>query len=243
MNYTLNWAGAGYSFRPNATGAPTGAGLGTAPATLTTQGLTASQIAAAKPLVVTATNAFTGARMRGATSGSYQNMRVSPGNIGGLRSRGLTLLQDLGTSSSSHGATSLVRQGHSQVLTLGFNRPVKNLQFTVTDIDSANGQYQDRLIVSGTRTFTFASALTGNGTPATTQAATASTWPFRNTGTNSSYDPATSGAGNVTVNYGPTTGVSTVQVTFWNDQAGNNLDNNGLQGIFISDLTFTAMTC
>ncbi|GGD26255.1 hypothetical protein [Nocardioides daphniae] len=233
IDYTFSWQASGYSFVPTSSSSLYGVGKGSAPATrVPNQSLTPAEVAAITPLTVTASNSFTGNRMRGRlASDGAANMRVSPFNVGGLQARGLTLLQDL-TTNNSLGNNAATRAGHAQVLKLEFSRPVKNLRFTITDIDSTSGQYRDRVSVSGGASGVRATALRGAGTASD---------PWRNNSDNTGYDPGV-GSGNVAVDYSGLAPVSTVLVTFWNDQSGS-LSSYGLQGIFISNLTFRAMSC
>ncbi|MBE7324359.1 hypothetical protein IEQ44_06810 [Nocardioides sp. Y6] len=235
--YTLAWAGSGYSFSRTS---PTGSretGRGTVRAVVTTAGLTAAEIRDAAPLMVVASNVFLGSRVRGRTApDNAQNMRVSPFGVGNLGKRGLTLLQDY-SNDSDLGSSAAARRTHGQELMLQFSRPVKNLRFTVTDIDNASSeaprQYQDRVAVSGSPTVSLPAALRGAGTVSD---------PIRNVVTSASYHPSTSAAGNAVFQYRSDVPMDTVKITFWNDQSGT-LSGAGLQGIFISDLTFTASTC
>lgn len=179
-------------------------------------------------LTLTVTNKFNGTMQAGSTGG-YSNLATSPGNIGGLGTRGLTIMQQSTTRSLG-----TPRANQNQVVTLTFNRPVWNLKFTLTDIDSLSGQYQDRVWISGSPgSFTTASQATGSGTSGT---------PWSPTGTNIAQDPVTGGGGNVSLDYTDTPAASVYTITYWNDQ-NNNLSSNGLQGVFVSNMTFSSETC
>ncbi|MDT0183426.1 hypothetical protein Q9S36_24870 [Microbacterium sp. ARD31] len=179
------------------------------------------------PLTLTVTSKFNGTMAAGST-GSYSNLATSPGNVGGLGVRGLTIMQR-----STQTALATPRANQNQVVTLTFNRPVWNLKFTLTDIDSQLGQYQDRVYVSGAPAFTLASQVGGSGTSGS---------PWAPTGTNITQDPVTGGGGNVAVDYTNKPAASVYTLTYWNNQSGN-LSGNGLQGVFISTMTFSSETC
>lgn len=232
ITYVANWTSQNYNFQPSSASAPYGVGTGTVTATPAGGMVPTGMRTAVQPMVVTVTNAYMGNRVRGASAGDgAANMRVSPFNVGKRASRGLTLMQAYGSTTKLPG----VRADHGQTLTLQFNRPVKGLKFTITDIDSSDGQYRDRVSVVPAPA-SFSKASQGLGGSGTTGA------PWGQSSHRATYDPSRESDGNVTLTYGFGTDVSTVEIRFWNDQP-DSLRANGLQGIFISDLEFTASAC
>lgn len=178
-------------------------------------------------VTVTVTNSFGGSMIAGSAPDGASNMTASPFNVGATGARGLTMMQRAqGTSFSG------TRSGHFQTFTLKFNRAVWGLKYTVTDIDSSNGQYQDRIFVSGAPAVTKYADVIGGGT---------STDPFAPRVLDRNQNPQTDDEGNATVDYGTYSG-DTYTITYWNDQSGN-LSSNGLQGVFISGLSFSSETC
>ena len=169
-----------------------------------------------------------------ANEGTYNNLAVSPANIGGTGTRGLTIMQR-----STAASLSTPRLDNRQEVLLTFDRPVRDLRFKLTDIDSqdpqfSNGQYQDRVFVSGTPTSTKASQVIGSGWTS------GDSW--RPTGPNLTQDPRTGTNGNVDVSYVGQPASMTYLITYWNDQSGR-LAGQGLQGVFLTDLSFTAASC
>jgi hypothetical protein len=150
-------------------------------------------------------------------------------NVGGLNQAGLVMYQ----STTSTGVGTFNDRG---VYTFTFTRPVTNLTFTVTDVDSGGNQYWDRLMLTPGFTQQFrAAALTGAGTQAD---------PYRATNANAPVNDFTSSNGNVRVTYPGA--ISSFTITYWNESA--NLGNqpgtlNNQQAIFLSDLTFDYKPC
>lgn len=188
--------------------------------------------ASSTPLVVTVAHAFTGTMQGAAASDGAANLQVSPFTVGGTRDRGLTLMQRLSTGRPPASG----RRGHAQVVTLAFDRPVRGLRFTITDVDSASDQYRDRVELSGAPRVLVPGTLAGRGT---------ATDPLANRSDHALYDPAKDGRGNVVVTYDGE--VRQVVVTFWNDhpprRGGSRLVADGQQGIFLGSLSFSASTC
>ena len=60
--------------------------------------------------------------------------------------------------------------------------------------------------------------------------------------TNSRYNPVSGAQGNVDVSYVNKPASAVYTITYWNDQTGT-LASRGLQGVFLTDLTFTASSC
>ncbi|WP_416954466.1 hypothetical protein ACNKF0_19445 [Nocardioides sp. T5] len=201
-----------------------------------------------EPLTMTVSSLFYGSVEAGSTGG-YSNLALSPGNVGGTGRKGLTIMQRATVDEFS-----TPRSNHRQEITLIFSRPVSNLKFTLSDIDAnaepsrwewyrdrgqwkqreiKRGQYQDRVWLSGNPAGAKAGMVTGSGTSAD---------PWRSTSTDVEHDPVTGGNGNVTVSYAGRPASMAYVLTYWNDQPGE-LTAQGLQGIFLTDLTFTASSC
>ncbi len=152
-NYEINWA-SNYTARS-----------GTAVAQLK-KAAGAGTVGAA-PLTLTVSSQFFGSMEAASSGDGTSNLAVSPFNVGGTAMRGLTIMQRAKQGVTTYGNTN--RSNHRQEVTLLFNRPVTNLQFKLTDIDSmdpawSNGQYQDRVFVSGTPSGGRANQVTGTGT-------------------------------------------------------------------------------
>lgn len=201
-----------------------------------------------EPLIMTVRSKFLG-QMQAGSTGNYSNLALSPGNVGGTGKRGLTIMQR-----ATVGEFSTPRSANCQEITLSFTRPVKNLQFKLSDIDAKEeesrweyywegwqrkrreikrGQYQDRVWLSGNPAGAKASMVAGSGT---------SVDPWRSTSTDVEHDPVSGGNGNVTVSYAGKPASMAYVLTYWNDQPGE-LTAQALQGIFLTDLTFTASSC
>ena len=190
------------------------------------------------PLTLTVTNEFAGSVAAGSAGGGVSNMTASPWNVAGVGAPGLTIMQRVTTSTlwynnSLRSPLPTPRSGNYQRVTLTFSRPVWNLKFTVTDIDSNSGQYQDRIFVSGSPSYAVNSGISGAGSSGS---------PWQPVNTNQNWDPQTETQGNVTVDYTGLPASNTYTITYWNDQSGN-LSGDGLQGVFIGTLTFGAETC
>jgi hypothetical protein len=200
------------------------------------------------PLTMVVSSQFFGSMVAGSTGG-YSNLALSPGNVGGTGRKGLTLMQR-----ATVGEFSTPRSNHRQEITLTFSRPVRNLSFKLSDIDAKTeesrweryrvgrewrwreikrGQYQDRVWLSGNPAGAKPGTVTGAGT---------STDPWRSTSTNVELDPVSGTNGNVTVSYAGRPAAQSYKLTYWNDQEGE-LTAQALQGIFLTDLTFTASSC
>lgn len=230
VDYAFSWSGAGWNYTPSSIWSPNGAGSGIDTATPNTGALPPGQVV--DPLTLTVSNAFAG-RMTGTEAGDgARNMRLSPFNVGALGHPGLTLLQRV-NNNNSLGNSSAARRQHHQTMTFTFSRPVSNLSFTVTDIDQSNGQYHDRVEVAP------APAQTSQPSTVLGQGTTANPW---RASANGNHDASTSPAGNAQVVRLSNAALSTFTITFWSDQSGT-LTSQGIQGIFVSDLTFTASSC
>jgi hypothetical protein len=167
------------------------------------------------PISVNFASTFSNTPDRRATD----NLTVpSATNIGGTGpgERGLLI------SHSSVGNTRDTRQ----TVVISFTRPVTELAFKITDVDSVNNSWFDRVELSGPRNGTYNSTyVTGNGTNGNAWRPTAETSPVDITSPN----------GNVSVLY--TAAVSTITLEFYSTESGSN------QLIRLTDLTFKAKNC
>lgn len=149
--------------------------------------------------------------------------------IGGLGVSGLALYQ---------ATTSTNPQGRNEMgsYTFTFSRPVTNLRLTLTDIDSAFGDFWDVVELSPGYTVTSQGSglVADNGGPNNGQRF------YRNTN-NGPVDNETGNAGNLGLRYaGP---ISTFTVSYWNgaSQFSDGVDTD--QVVYISDLTFDYKPC
>lgn len=129
----------------------------------------------------------------GAVAGGANDNFTIQAQVGGLNTYGLVMAQ---RPTQDTPTAPLDAFGH---YAFSFTKPVSNLTFTLTDIDSAAGDFLDA--VKLTPGFTYAplsATMQGSGTVAD---------PFRPVGTNAPIDNTNSNAGNVTITYaGPISG-------------------------------------
>ena len=156
------------------------------------------------------------------------SLRVST-PVGGLSASGLALYQS---------TTSTSPQGRNEIgtYTFTFSRPVTNLRLTLTDIDSAFGDFWDVVELSAGYTVTNQGSglVVDNGGPGGTQRF------YRNTN-NGSVDNETGNAGNLGLQYaGP---ISTFTVSYWNGASQFSDDVDTDQVVYISDMTFDYKPC
>lgn len=211
--YTIAWDGAGgttYSRTGNQSGTATADPDGAGPVA---------------PITLSMSSTFTGTMASGNESGlTNQNFRVSAAEVGGLGTPGLQFEQ---THTNARNTTPPQRNAR-QTVTFTFSEPVVGLTFTMTDIDTLNGDFSDRVELSGTYTYAHSTTrTTGAGTQAS---------PFRNT---QNGDVAnTQNFGNVQITYpGPVTSFS---MTYWNAITSySGVDRN--QIVTIADMTFSVI--
>ncbi len=123
-----------------------------------------------------------------------------------------------------------------QQIVVTFGRPVRGLQFSITDIDSTFDQYWDRveltaLTPTGTSaafTPTLSANMSGTGAGSSTA--------FRQNSSDRTFD-ADEGGGNVKIAFDSSVSVSSMTIQFWSATAG------GQQAIYLSDFTFSAKAC
>ena len=160
--------------------------------------------------------------------GQRQNpsLRISP-NVGNLGVSGVSLWQ--ATTSATPAPTQDIGS-----YTFTFSREVKNLRFTITDVDSSTGDFRDALTLSGAYLVSHPATITRTTAPGIGEY-------FIATGENTPTDNTTGAAGNLTVTYpGP---LSSFTVAYSNSATtyNNQLDQD--QTIYVSDLTFDYTPC
>jgi hypothetical protein len=155
------------------------------------------------------------------------NFRIAP-RVGGLGRSGISLWQAT-TSSTPQGLDDL------GTYTFTFSRPVTNLQFTITDIDSQDTDFLDLLRVTGA--YTVVSKSPG---VVTTYDGQNREYFYQNSWTNPS-DNVDGNGGNLTLRFaGPLTQFS-IAYSNYARSFNNNLDQD--QAIYVSDLTFDYKPC
>lgn len=166
----------------------------------------------------------------GATAGNLtgDNLRLSGTNIGGTGAPGITLHQN-----QPNTPTTGSQRNKRQELTFTFDKPVYNLSFGITDIDSQSGDFWDAIDFSSPAPYTATkgSTITGTGTPANPWATTAGNLPVDND----------SGIGSVNIVFaGP---VTTFTIYYWDKRTStsSNVDND--QKVFITNLDFKVSGC
>ncbi|GAA1917055.1 hypothetical protein GCM10009797_08450 [Nocardioides hwasunensis] len=177
------------------------------------------------PVTMTIKAAYTG-RMAPGSESQGVDLYTTFNPVGGLRTRGLGLVQ---TVTGSYAAPGRSARG---VYTFSFTKPVTNLRFTLTDIDVLDGDYDDRIEISNSG-WTEVRASRGAGVSGTGVQGD----PWRGAGT---YNDNTSSAGNVTIAFaGP---VSTFDLTYWNAMTSfSGVDRN--QGVFLTNISFDYQPC
>ncbi|KQV77769.1 hypothetical protein ASC64_02790 [Nocardioides sp. Root122] len=181
-------------------------------------------------LTLTTSVLYSGQMGSGSEFGGQTNDTLQvQNNVGGLSQAGLVMYQ----STKATGAGQYADRG---AYTFTFSRPVSNLEFTVTDIDSNGNQYRDALeLTSGFSVVSKPATLTGAGT---------SSDPFRPVNDAAPTNDFTGSAGNLRVKYaGP---ISSFTITYWNQSANlgkkaSTFDNQ--QAVFLGSLTFDYKPC
>lgn len=163
------------------------------------------------PVTLSISSTLTGAMSTGNESGTQnQNLRVSPTTVGGTSSRGLQLEQTVtGSRSSAPGRSA------RQTVTFTFSEPIRDLRFTMTDIDATQGDFIDMVELSPGFTSAYDDRyLRGNGTQASPLRPVY--WGDR---------PTSSNLGNATITYaGPLTSFT---IVYWNAESQfSNADRN-----------------
>ena len=159
-------------------------------------------------------------------NGTFDNFTIlSP--VGGLGTAGIVMAQRPTVDTPT---APLAAKGNYKFT---FTRPVSNLSFTLTDIDSASGDFLDA--VELTPGFTWsnrASGLTGVGTAAN---------PFKQTTPDVNADNSNGSAGNVTITYaGP---LSTFTISYGNQAATFAAGVDQDQVVTITNIAFEYQPC
>lgn len=179
------------------------------------------------------------------TTAMARNFQVQNSPHGGITGKSLMFEQFPFPNTNAPGGG--VTGDGGQTITISFSTTVRNIQFTLTDIDNQANSWSDRLTFNGgtltppTSYIRGASVIgvgaTGNGSGGTTTdgngGSNAATGAFRNSNSDNNLSD-TSGAGNLTVTYaGPT---DTVRFRYWCGGVGAEEDSN--QRINLSNITF-----
>ena len=168
----------------------------------------------------------------GADTRTNNNLRVDAAsypNVGNTGGTGL-LLQHQGIVAG--------RANSFQQVDITFGRPVSNLRFTLTDIDSNNpsgsgNDFYDQVELSGSRTFGATARPGNNGTYVIGSGTQADPWQMYNNDNVATDNNDASG--NVAVHYAGS--VQAITLIYYTSRGSGN------QAIFISDLTFDAFGC
>lgn len=182
------------------------------------------------PVTMSIASVFTGPMQAGSETGANNNIRVSTTGVGGTGQVGLMFHQTLNGSLQATPPQRAARQA----ITFTFSEPVTGLSFTVTDIDSNQGDFNDRIELSGAFTYAIANTtrLGGAGTQASPFAPTSTNFPVADT----------QNAGNVTITYPGT--ITTFTITYWNAVTSySGVDRD--QGVYLTDFSFSVVrnTC
>lgn len=155
--------------------------------------------------------------------GANDNFSIA-GSVGGLGTNGLVMAQRASTKKPS------TAFGH---YTFGFSKPVTGLSFTLTDIDSATGDFWDSVwLTPGFTASAKASGLRGVGTAAD---------PFKQSNGNTSVNNSSGGAGNITITYPAT--ISSFTLNYSNAATGFDSDLDPDQVVTIANLSFNFQPC
>jgi hypothetical protein len=181
---------------------------------------------------------YTGGMQAGSENGSTALTMTRQAAVGGLNVSGLGLAQSTTSSSPNNGPKEPVGYGDRGTYTFSFSRPVSNLVFTLTDIDSTSGDFRDALILTGGYTV----ESTGNGVElfAGGKNDTPNQW-FQSNDANTAVDDTNGGAGNLRVRYPAT--ITQFSITYWNRQASYDPALDTDQRVFVSDMKFDYTPC
>lgn len=184
------------------------------------------------------------------TTAMSRNFQVQPSPHGGITGKSLMFEQYPwpNTNSSGTGSSTSGNGSGGQTITISFSTTVRNIRFTLTDIDNDQGNWSDRVTFNGgtltpPTSYVRGSDLigvgaTGNGTGGMNTGdgnggSTTTTGAFRN-GVNDNNLDDTEANGNLAVTYaGPT---ATVRFRYWNGGEGAGTSSN--QRINLSNITF-----
>lgn len=168
----------------------------------------------------------------GADTRTTNNLRVDAAtypNVGNTGGTGL-LLQHQGIVAG--------RANSFQQVDVTFGRPVSDLRFTLTDIDSNNqignaNDFHDQVELSGSRTFSTTARPGNNGTYVIGSGTQADPWRMYDN--NVVATDNNDSRGNVAVHYAGS--VQAITLIYYTSRGSGN------QAIFIGDLTFDALGC
>lgn len=181
-------------------------------------------------------------------SSAASGVAVVPGGVVGAQPVDIVLTSSVSSSRVERTAANLlgsklglelhhaspIRAGrdYRQTVTFTFSRPVSDLAFSITDIDSSDGGWWDQVELSGQRKFTAQprgrrnSYVVGSGVPG-------NPWHYHDD--NTVLPNAGDSRGTVAVVYNEA--VSSISLVYWSSVGGSN------QRIWLSDFTFTASSC
>lgn len=151
-------------------------------------------------------------------------------NVGGTGAPGLTLHQ---TPRNTANMSSSLTNANKSVVTFAFSRVISELTFTMTDIDSASGDFRDAVGISGATISSYSIQNTAQvgGVGSVTN-------PFAVIPTNSAIDNASGNGGNVTVTL---TNVSTFDLHYWNVQPPSS--GGGDQKVYLTNFSLKYTSC
>lgn len=219
-DWRLDWGTSAWTVsKPTADGTHTGVATVVGPANST-------------PITVTFTSTMV--RASGSARRASDNLTVpTTTNIGnlGANARALNIAHDDGIVAG--------RDDYRQEIRISFSRAVTNLAFTITDIDTQTSAWSDRVELSpsvSTEVSPTGSEVIGRGLDESESSNNRGPW--RRTA-NDNIDNAGDNSGNVNVTYASRAAGAgnAFTLTFWTAIGGGN------QRIFLSDFTFTALTC
>ncbi|MEP6814837.1 MAG: hypothetical protein ABI873_04730 [Marmoricola sp.] len=207
---TLNWASPA-SYTRNSTTSGTGS-------------ITASN---GQVIGVTLASTFANYSPNATSTDNTPNLGVTT-PVGGTGASGLTICQN----ANGTGTSSLTNNpAFNQSLQVRFNRTVRNVSFTLTDVDSGAGQYLDAIVITGaafSSSFPAGSTVIGTGTTTSN--------PFRQSSPNTPYDNGVSPGGNVLITLpGPLTAFT---IVYWNAIPPANVTVDPTrQTVFVSNMS------
>lgn len=159
-------------------------------------------------------------------NGTHDNFTIG-GSVGGLGTAGLVMAQ---RPTLDTPAAPLTAFGH---YAFSFSKPVSKLSFTLTDIDSATGDFWDSVwLTPGFTVSNKAAGLQGAGTAAD---------PFRQTSGNTPVDNTNGGAGNVTLTYAGTLTAFTINYSNAATSFARGVDQD--QVVTITNFAFEFQPC
>lgn len=127
-------------------------------------------------------------------------------------------------------------RNYRQVVTISFARAVTDLRFTISDVDSLNNVFYDRVELDGVRTATRVGVVGVGLNEPETNPNVNNKGPWRSS-VSSDNEDIDSGGRNVSVTYASVAANTPITLTYWSSRAGSE------QYIFLSDFTFKAKNC